>query len=198
MPNLSPALLIALLLLTAHCFTQAVHAAPDEASADKTLAKPRRTVESGPVPKEPLPNFHEVHPFLYRGGEPNALGLRKLKAMGVVSIIDLRAATPPSLAEEADAKTLDLKYTRLPMSNQPPTKAQVATFMEQTKEARDKNAPIYVHCAHGSDRTGCMIGIWRVTEDGYSFQKAYQEMRKYYFGPQFTLLSGAVRERAAK
>jgi protein tyrosine/serine phosphatase len=70
--------------------------------------------------------------------------------------------------------------------------------METVKEGQAKNEPVFVHCAHGSDRTGCMVGIWRVSEDGYSYDQAYKEMRKYYFGPQFTNLSQAVKKRAAK
>jgi hypothetical protein len=42
------------------------------------------------------------------------------------------------------------------------------------------------------------VGIWRVTEDGYSYPQAYTEMRKYWFGPQFKELSGAVQKRANK
>jgi protein tyrosine/serine phosphatase len=63
-------------------------------------------------------------------------------------------------------------------------------------EAGEKNKKVFLHCAHGSDRTGCMVGIWRVTRDGWDYPAAYQEMRKYYFGPKFTKLSGAVEERA--
>ncbi len=158
----------------------------------------RTSVESGKVENVPLPNFHQVHPFLYRGGEPNESGLEKLKGMGVRSLIDLRAATPKSKAEEAQAKKLGLRYTRLPMSDKAPTEKQVSTFLDQVKEARDKNEPLYVHCAHGSDRTGCLVGIWRVSEDGYSYDQAYKEMRKYYFGPKFIQLAGAVKKRAIK
>jgi hypothetical protein len=32
---------------------------------------------------EDLPNFHMVHPFLYRGGEPSKKGLQQLKEKGV-------------------------------------------------------------------------------------------------------------------
>lgn len=148
--------------------------------------------------KADLPNFHEVHPYLYRGGEPTSQGLKELKEKGIKTIIDLRAETPMSRQERAEAKALGLDYINLPMSDKAPTDKQVKTFIDTTRLARDNSAPVFVHCAHGSDRTGCLIGIWRVTEDNYSYDQAYKEMRKYWFGPKFINLSQAVQKRATR
>lgn len=147
---------------------------------------------------EDLPNFHTVHPFLYRGGEPSKKGLQQLKEKGVKTLIDLRASSAITRSEEATAHELGMKYINLPMSSKAPTEAQLATYFEAVRQGRDKNEPVFLHCAHGSDRTGCLVGIWRVTEDGYSYPQAYAEMRKYWFGPQFKELSGAVQKQANK
>ena len=40
-----------------------------------------------------------------------------------------------------------------------------------------------------------LVGIWRVSEDGFTYDQAYKEMRRYYFGSQFKQLSGAVKAR---
>jgi protein tyrosine/serine phosphatase len=147
---------------------------------------------------EDLPNFHQIHPFLYRSGEPTEAGLQKLRAMGVSTIIDLRAPSEQHFDEQALAGKLGLKYMRLVMSSRPPTAKQVETMLATIKKA--KAAPeagsVLVHCAHGSDRTGCMIGIWRVSQDGWNYEAAYKEMRKYWFTPKFTALAAAVRQRA--
>ena len=149
--------------------------------------------------KHLVPNFHEVHPYLFRSGEPTEAGVQEIKSKGIETIIDLRAETDKSRAERAQAEKLGLKYIQLPMSSEPPTKKQVDTFMKEVRAARDKKSgPVVVHCAHGSDRTGCLIGIWRVTEDGYDYDKAYKEMRHYWFTPKFTKLSGAVKDYANK
>lgn len=148
--------------------------------------------------KADLPNFHQVHTYLYRGGEPTSQGLKALKDKGIKTIIDLRAETPMSRQERAQVKTLGLDYINLPMSDKAPTDKQVKTFIDTTRLARDNSAPVFVHCAHGSDRTGCLIGIWRVTEDNYSYDQAYKEMRKYWFGPKFVNLSQAVQRRATR
>lgn len=145
-----------------------------------------------------LPNFHEVHPYLYRGGEPTKAGLRKLKEMGVATIIDLRGSPEQVYNEEREAKVLGMKTINLPMSSQAPTKKQVETFLCQVESAAkgQNGGAVFVHCAHGSDRTGCMVGIWRVTHENWSYDQAYREMRKYYFTPKFTKLSGSVRNHA--
>jgi rhodanese-related sulfurtransferase len=154
--------------------------------------------------KEDLPNFHEVHPFLFRGGEPNEVGLQKLKDMGIATIIDLRAPLEMKIDERGDAQKLGMRYINLVMDSHAPTEKQVDEMMKEIDKAKtlsdqgEKNKKIFVHCAHGSDRTGCMMGIWRVTRDNYDYPTAYKEMRKYYFTPKFTRLSGAVEKYAAK
>lgn len=84
------------------------------------------------------------------------------------------------------------------MTSAAPTKKQVATLLSTIKKAEKNpsNGKVLVHCAHGSDRTGCMIGIWRVTQEGWNYDEAYKEMRKYWFTPKFVNLSGAVKEYA--
>lgn len=147
-----------------------------------------------------LPNFHQVHPFLFRGGEPTAEGMQQLAKMGVKTIIDLRNPGEKKIPEQDIATKLGLEYISIPMGPQAPTEGQVKTFISLVEKAKDnpKQGSVFLHCAHGSDRTGCLIGIWRVSHDNYSYDEAYKEMRKYYFGPKYTLLSGAVQAAAKK
>lgn len=153
--------------------------------------------------KEDLPNFHEVHPFLYRGGEPNEAGLEKLKGMGIGTIIDLRAPSEMKVDEKSYAKKLGINYINLVMDSHAPTEQQVDTMMREIDKAKEasekgeKNKALFLHCAHGSDRTGCMVGIYRVTHEKWDYPTAYTEMRKYWFTPKFVRLSGAVETYAA-
>lgn len=147
-----------------------------------------------------LPNFHEVHPYLYRGGAPDEEGLKEAKKKGIVTIIDLR--NPGEIRKKGDekgwAKELGMHYISLPMGPEAPSKASIDKFMDAVKQAQQhpENGAVLVHCAHGSDRTGCLIGIWRVKEDGWTYDKTYDEMRHYWFTPKFTKLSDAVRQYA--
>jgi tyrosine-protein phosphatase SIW14 len=150
--------------------------------------------------KEDLPNFHQVHPYLYRGGEPTTQGLKQLKDMGIKTIIDLRGSEAQVNAEAEQAKKLGMQSINLPMSSKPPTPSQIDTMMKTIKAAEKDplKGPVFVHCAHGSDRTGAMIGLWRVVHDGWDYDTTYKEMRKYWFTPKFTQLSGTVKQFADK
>ena len=141
-----------------------------------------------------LPNFHVVAPGIWRGAAPTQAGIRELKAMGVDTIVDLRIAPKTVAKEHTYVSSLGMNWVNLPMSADPPTKKEVATMMAILQSAPQHK--IYVHCQHGADRTGCMIGIYRVTQDGWSFSKAYTEMRKYGFKSFLGPLKNAVSSRA--
>lgn len=179
---------------------QTVLAVETASSALNTEAKEGVAVKKEQAKKkiEDLPNFHAVHPFLYRSGEPTEAGLDKVKALGVKTVIDLRAPSEMAFVEKKAAQERGLNYINLVMTSKAPTEKQVNTLLETLREAKAdaSKGAVLVHCAHGSDRTGCMVGIWRVVEDGYDYDEAYKEMRKYWFTPKFTNLSGAVRQRA--
>jgi protein-tyrosine phosphatase len=44
---------------------------------------------------------------------------------------------------------------------------------------------VFVHCKGGRHRTGEMTAIYRITHDGWSDDKAYDEMKKYDFEDSF-------------
>ncbi len=181
------AALLFLLLLINTCSQEAL----SEEGQHRSITKKKNG------PKEDLPNFHEVHPFLYRSGEPSKAGMEKLKEMGVKTVIDLRASSEMAFDEKTLARELGMNYIQMVMTSAPPTDKQVNTLLKTIEEAKanPEKGPVLVHCAHGSDRTGCMIGIWRVAEEGWTYEDAYKEMRKYWFTPKFTRLADAVKER---
>lgn len=184
--------LVLLISLLPLCVQQS--SAKGDSAGDAAI---KRTVKA----KEDLPNFHEVHPFLYRGGEPTEKGLEKVKEMGVNTVIDLRAASERTINEKKVAESLGMKYINLPMTSAAPTTKQVKTFLKAVDKAEKstkdgKPESVFIHCAHGSDRAGCMIGVYRVTHDDYTYDEAFKEMRKYYFGTKFTNLSGTVKKYA--
>ena len=141
-----------------------------------------------------LPNFHQTAPGIWRGAAPTDAGLRQLKAMGVKTIIDLRIAPKTVRREGEEARALGFHWINLPMGSDPPTPKEVSTLLATLKQA--PQSPVYVHCQHGADRTGCMIGIYRVTQQGWTFPQAYAEMRQDGFNPRWVKLSQAVQERA--
>jgi len=151
---------------------------------------------AAPAKKAPagIPNFHEVAPGIYRGAAPTRAGLEALAKMGVRTIIDLRIEKQAKRDEKPMAEKLGFTWIHLPMGREAPTRRQVQTFLAAL--ARAPGEPVFVHCQHGADRTGAMVGIYRVQVQKWSFARAWAEMRKYGFKPYLHELKAAVRSRA--
>jgi protein tyrosine/serine phosphatase len=145
-------------------------------------------------PPPDLPNFHPVAPGIYRGAAPTEAGLERLKRMGVHTIVDLRISPREVKKERKEAESLGFQWVNLPMGSDPPTSRQVSRFLEIMDHASVD--PVFVHCQHGADRTGCMVGIWRGTRDRWDFPRIWKEMRRYGFDPRWKRLTEAVRNRA--
>ena len=146
-------------------------------------------------PKD-LPNFVVVAPGIYRGAAPTAKGLAELKKLGVAHVIDLRIERKGQDEEAAAAKRLGLERTRIRMGREAPTKAQVKEFMDIIRQAKAK--PVFIHCQHGADRTGAMVGIYRAIDCGWKFDDIWKEMRRYGFKTYLAELKDSVRQRVKK
>ncbi len=128
-----------------------------------------------------LPNFHRVNEGLYRGAQPKDGGLKKLADLGIKSIVNLRGESEGNQLEEAEAKELGMQYFSVPMSSLGrPTSEQVKQVMEiiETKE----KAPVFIHCRRGADRTGVIIAIYRIDNDGWTAEQAIEEAKLYGMG----------------
>lgn len=158
---------------------------------------PRPAVRASPtVSPAGIPNFAVVGPGIYRGGAPTAEGLKALQAMGVRMLVDLRIEKKGQEAEAAQCKALGLDRVRIRMGREAPTRKQVAEFLGIVDKAGQ--APVFIHCQHGADRTGAMVGIYRVTRQGWDYKRARTEMRKYGFKPWLHELEDSVRSRVGK
>ncbi|HEY3997611.1 MAG TPA: hypothetical protein VGO93_02020 [Candidatus Xenobia bacterium] len=126
-----------------------------------------------------VPNFGQVSPAIYRGAQPTRAGFEALQHMGVKTIVDLRA-------EESDIHRIagmNFRYFHLdeiPGVWQP---HDVAAFLKIV--ADPDNAPIFVHCDYGSDRTGEMIAAYRIVHDNWRPEQAIEEALTYHFRPIF-------------
>ncbi|HEY8079831.1 MAG TPA: tyrosine-protein phosphatase [Labilithrix sp.] len=177
-------LAIGLLLITSACTASSA----DDASSAQDSAD---TETKGSPPS----NFVSVRPGLYRGGHPDAENLDYLKSLGVKRILDLEVgdfieAFPWEISEEMDnASQRDLKEIRYPMSAfEPAVSDRFDKDMNEiiallaTATADD---PIYVHCKHGQDRTGLVIGLERVFDEKWAPKDAHDEMVKIGFHTGF-------------
>ena len=58
-------------------------------------------------------------------------------------------------------------------ASRPPSQAEVARFLEIVSDPA--NQPVLVHCRNGVDRTGYMLGLYRIEADGWSPERAARE-----------------------
>ncbi len=78
------------------------------------------------------------------------------------------------------AVALGFNYISIPLSYCIfPTKKQIDRFFSIIN--CPDNHPIFVHCKHGADRTGMMMAFYRMTNEGWSVDDAYNEMDKLGF-----------------
>ena len=129
-------------------------------------------------PKVNIPNFGKVNEHYYRGSQPEAEDFVKLKNLGVKTIVDLRQdylADAGTLARHAG-----LQYINIPLTTErAATEDQTTYFLSIVNNP--VNWPVYVHCKGGRHRTGEMTAIYRITNEGWTADQAYEEMKKYDF-----------------
>jgi tyrosine-protein phosphatase SIW14 len=127
-----------------------------------------------------LPNFAEVSPTLFRGGQPGADGLKALKKMGVTIVVDMRGSK--SSHEQVAVQELGMKYIAIPWHCPFPTDAVFARFLKEIKDNPKKK--VFVHCRLGDDRTGMAVAAYRMADQGWSADDALREMEEFGFtGP---------------
>ncbi|MBI4456708.1 MAG: tyrosine-protein phosphatase [Acidobacteria bacterium] len=109
----------------------------------------------------------------YRGGQPSQVGFHLLKEKGVKTVINLR----PEGDEEKAVQELGMQYVHIPLSSlkRVPDGA-IQAFLQVVGDPA--NYPIFVHCRRGADRTGMMVGIYRIAFQGWDGRQAYEEARK--------------------
>lgn len=142
-----------------------------------TTSHAQNIVESEPRYEE-LPNFHQVNERLYRGGQSRHGGIRKLVALGVNTIINLRSSDERARVEEQEAQAAGLRYFNVPFERLGrPEDAQVKLVLSLINAP--ENGVVFVHCAHGADRTGIVIAIYRIAHEGWTGERAKQEANRY-------------------
>ncbi len=124
-----------------------------------------------------LPNFGEVTPNLFRGGQPGADGLKALKKMGVSIVVDMRGGH--SEHEKRAAEELGMEYVSIPWHCPLPSDEPFVKFLKVVEQNPGKK--IFVHCRLGDDRTGMAIASYRMAEEGWSADEALKEMELFGF-----------------
>ena len=126
----------------------------------------------------PCENFGQVGAGLYRGAEPDARCLEHLAGLGIRTVLNLRDEKDASADERKRALVLGLRYFNMPMSGfNRPSAADVQRVLAMVRAP--ENQPVFVHCKRGSDRTGVIVAVYRIADDGWTAERAVQEAQGY-------------------
>jgi tyrosine-protein phosphatase SIW14 len=134
----------------------------------------------------PLPrNFAVVEPgVLYRSGQGSGYQLRNaIQTYHLKSIICLRRIGKKGepawfRKEKSTAQKMGVKFVHHPMVANQLSKDQF--WIDLLKLTQDPaSRPVLIHCAMGELRTGFFCAIYRMVIDGWSVEKAIEEMEKY-------------------
>ena len=122
---------------------------------------------------------------LWRGGDPTPEGWQWLYNEGIRYVVKLNTE-----AEGTDcvAASLGMTIHRFPI----PWWRQVIFRPRQKDLVAAVSCLIpktYVHCEHGEDRTGLIVGCFRLSQ-GWSKSQAYAEMLAFGFHPELQGLLG--------
>lgn len=132
-------------------------------------------------------NFAVVEPgVLYRSGQLRPEHLeRVVREHGIRTIICLNPQEVPEEQERAAKLGIEWRPFPMPGSGQ----GQAKQFREVLAVIRDPaSQPVLVHCAAGAYRTGATCALYRMTENGWTFDDAVREMKFFGFAGQSDLI----------
>jgi protein tyrosine/serine phosphatase len=128
-----------------------------------------------------IENFHVVDSQrVYRGARPSADGIAELAGIGVKTVLTLEtyALEPWDKGDEQQAALASgLQFLRIEMNPLPYPEPTLDQIQQAVAILADPaNQPVFVHCYHGSDRTGIVVGAYRILDDGWTADQAIAEV----------------------
>ena len=127
----------------------------------------------------PIPNFARVTDTIYRGALPDREGYRgladKLGVLRVCSIIEHESREDRERALAAGIE----EWHHIAFSDRDaPQALQVRIWLDYIRTSQTQGA-IFTHCRGGRHRTGMLVGVYRVTDCGWTKEQAFNEMLCY-------------------
>ncbi len=140
--------------------------------------------------EQTVPNFDYVAPGIYRGGTPmQPGGFEFLSDRKIKTIVNLQGGdlvlrithverSEGRREEEALAKKFGMRYFNLPIpATSEPIENEKINMGKILSIMTDVDLqPVFIHCNLGNDRTGIMIGLFRVIYQDWPAKMADQEM----------------------
>lgn len=130
--------------------------------------------------KKTAVNFHEVTPGIYRSGLVSEKAAPLLKELGIKTVISFDDNRKRAEQEAEILRQQGIDIVQIPWSGWDyPDGLVIQKTLELMEDSNRR--PVLVHCKHGQERTGVAIACWRIAHEGWSAEKAYQEMKAHGF-----------------
>ncbi len=124
--------------------------------------------------------FDKVSDEIYRGGAPSATDLSILSDIfNVNTVISLDGNIGGAISPIV--KSLDINHIIIPISGEGSI-SLIKYLHNNIVNLLNNNQPVYVHCRHGSDRTGMAVALYRIQNDGWNPVDALKEAKVFNFG----------------
>ena len=126
---------------------------------------------------------------VYRSGQISKWMIEPtLREHGIKVIVDLTGAQPHdehAQAELAAAKRLGIRHERFPLGGDGTGAVENYVGAVRAIDCAVRNGePVLVHCASGAQRTGGVVGVWRLLVRGDSSEAVRDEMLSYGAKPE--------------
>ncbi|MBB5190835.1 protein tyrosine/serine phosphatase [Silvimonas terrae] len=128
------------------------------------------------VPVFPARNLYRVTSLLYRSAQPEPEDAKLIQSLGIRTIISFRANH-----DDAHLDFPGVKRVRVPMDTWHIGDPEIVAALQAIRAAQ-KEGPVLIHCHHGADRTGIVTAMYRMTEQGWSRERALDELRNGHYG----------------
>lgn len=131
-------------------------------------------------------NMVEIAPGVWRSNHPTFRRWKKLKKMGIKSILNLRAISnkPPYQTEARVCDRLGLKLLTASLSaGAAPEKEKILKLIEAF---RTIEKPFLMHCKSGADRTGLASAIYLLAIENRPLDEARQMLSPKFLHLKFT------------
>ncbi|OGW80535.1 MAG: hypothetical protein A3G33_09455 [Omnitrophica bacterium RIFCSPLOWO2_12_FULL_44_17] len=130
--------------------------------------------------KKAVPRFAEVVPGIYRCGLLQEDVAPYLKEMGVKTVLSFHDDRTIAKDEESFLKDSGINMVWLPLQgfDRPSDDlTEKALKLMSTSELQ----PVLVHCKRGAERTGLIVGLYRIKYQKWTAEQARQEMKTFGF-----------------
>ena len=126
-------------------------------------------------------NFDQVDEHVYRGAQPTEEGFRYLAKLGINTVLDLRENDSRTVEEKRMVADSGMRYVNVPMTGlTPPTPTEITRILALLEDG--PSGRVFVHCKRGADRTGAVIGAYRIDHDHWDNARALKEAMSHGMG----------------